>query len=337
MPSLGCSRCQEPCTDEYLPARDAKAYLPGEICAIKDSPDVPIYLLLTGGRPPPTQSDNSRSVQFSSVVSARTAASGVRDGYNPRPCIVLEPAPTMSHVGSLICLMATLVGRSQLDELCEILKLFCVHVSPHSPANLADHEHIHTYPEWCKDNTWLIAFRYSSTVSIEGRWRNYRSQTQPHSSFKLDATYMEELIRLCERRLEEWEKIVQDNPTARKAYLRDYRKHSKRAAKQKKKNLAARDSARSSARASTVDLPITQDSGILCAGATPSESGQDTSLFVSSCTTTTGSLEGAAAMTDADGYAEMAGSVAIVADPDAESAMLEDTSETMVEEAAASD
>ncbi|OSC96779.1 hypothetical protein PYCCODRAFT_1249166 [Trametes coccinea BRFM310] len=207
MPRVLCLKCLNPVQDEYLPEDGLadSAYKAGDICAIKEGTHVPIYLLLAPGRRVPVQLLNS-------------------DDYRPRPCVVLnnraesdDPGP-VSPSGRTICLMATFNGGTRLEDLPEVLQLNCMPISPHYLCQ-SGMRHIHTSPEWPKENAWVILHGYDTEKPFSGHWRNMASQTPNQSFYQLDTETLSAVIRLSKARRAQWEEYcIHDKGMRRRCY-----------------------------------------------------------------------------------------------------------------------
>ncbi|KAI0364941.1 hypothetical protein BV20DRAFT_787388 [Pilatotrama ljubarskyi] len=230
-----CLKCAAPDNKEYRPDPAAKSYSPGDICAIRESPDQPVYQLLTGevapGRPRNGSSASEATTgEGSSTIRTNTSRTSTRrrpaagSAKGPRPCTLFKPWPFGSDAGCTICLMATFEGMHDLDGLPEILQRFCGTIAPHVVSSERNIPHFHTCPEWQSKGGvgWIIAFRFICSIQILGRWKNRQSETPNMSSFMLDEEELAALIDMCEQRLEEWDIYVQENPEAAARCLQDY-------------------------------------------------------------------------------------------------------------------
>ncbi|KAI0664039.1 hypothetical protein C8Q70DRAFT_944845 [Cubamyces menziesii] len=208
-----CPRCNSLVTTEYTPTG-----LPGrvgDICAIQESPNVPVHEILTG-LPPRYPSDTISDTTETVGSNVQTTPEYWR-GFKSRPCIVTRSS--QASVPAEVCLMATFGHTAALRDIPEILQRFCVPVYPHLIPSM---QHLHTCPEWMREDGWVLARRMLSTSHISGRWRNMRSETPEKSAFKVDEEALLSLLELCERKQEEWDTLVQREPEARARCLTEY-------------------------------------------------------------------------------------------------------------------
>ncbi|KAJ2998287.1 hypothetical protein NUW54_g7047 [Trametes sanguinea] len=207
MPRVLCLKCLDPVQDEYLP--EGPGYNAGDIYVIKEGTHVPIYLLLAPGRHGHARLLNS-------------------DDYRPRPCILLnnptekrQPSRPPSPVGANICLMATFNGGTKLEDLPEVLQLNCMPISPHYLIR-SRRRHIHTSPEWERENAWIILHAYDPKKSFSGHWRNMASQNQNESFYRLDTETLSAVVALSESRKLQWEEYCAHDKEMRRRCYTEY-------------------------------------------------------------------------------------------------------------------
>ncbi|KAJ3009100.1 hypothetical protein NUW54_g2907 [Trametes sanguinea] len=213
MPRVLCLECIDPVHDEYyLPERRGAQteYNGGDICAIKEGTHVPVYLLLAPGR----------------RIQARLLNS---DDYRPRPCILLNnptedsmagPVAPPASVERTICLMATFNGGTKFEDLPEVLQLNTMPVSPHYLAQ--SRRHVHTSPEWEKENAWVILHAYDPRKPFQGHWRNLASQNPNQSSFRLDLEALSMVHELAKVRKLQWEEYCAHDKEMRRRCYTEY-------------------------------------------------------------------------------------------------------------------
>ncbi|KAI0629494.1 hypothetical protein C8Q77DRAFT_1140664 [Trametes polyzona] len=241
-PSTECSQCLDPDHDGYNPTNDIQQ--PGDICAIHESPSAPVRL-----------------------ATDKTPYTGTpAPGQGPRPAVLLRPAPHIPRPcaagrtqssKSRICLCATFNHEGEKEKLPRISQFFCLPISPHN--ELSAHQllppHFHTRPEWPQRDTWLLAYSFESSGTITGRWQNKGPPPPQHqpSSYRLDGDDLAALVDMCEKKREEWDLLVQEQPELAKEYYREYQRENKRVWKE-------RQSRTTSATSSRITLSLVQNS-----------------------------------------------------------------------------
>ncbi|KAI9067483.1 hypothetical protein FKP32DRAFT_265975 [Trametes sanguinea] len=226
MPLVICKKCRgeelnnpDP---EYRPARDSRYFSPGDIWAIREGTQVPVYLILNGqytGYSIPTHASTGG---FSTSTSyARSTALG---HYNARPCIIMRRAAMSSPHGCTVCLMATFSGSTRLEDLPEVLRVYCIPLSPHGLLRRRPGaKHIHTSPEWPKENTWVIARKFDTYGNLVGRWENRASDDPTASSYTLDRESQAVLAQSEKERRIQWELSCAEDQTLRKRCDDEYK------------------------------------------------------------------------------------------------------------------
>ncbi|PIL33673.1 hypothetical protein GSI_04297 [Ganoderma sinense ZZ0214-1] len=101
--------------------------------------------------------------------------------------------------------MATYDGINKLSKFPSVLQLFCIPVSPHNEIQPSV-EHLHTTPEWQKDDVWLLILAFISAGEVTGRWkwRNQRGKLQNTLSLYVRENELFELAEIQKRRWKEW-------------------------------------------------------------------------------------------------------------------------------------
>ncbi|KAH9889316.1 hypothetical protein C8Q73DRAFT_707109 [Cubamyces lactineus] len=208
-----CPRCNSLITTEYTPTgRPGRV---GDICVIRESPNVPVHEILTGL--PPTYATDIASDTTETVGSDVQATPPYWRGFKKRPCVVTRRRHASSPIE--VCLMATFGHTAALKDIPEILQRFCVPVYPHVIPHM---QHLHTHPEWVREDGWVLARRMHSTAPVSRRWKNVRSETPDESFFKADDEALVLLLEQCERKQEEWEALIQQDPEAPSRCLKEY-------------------------------------------------------------------------------------------------------------------
>ncbi|KAI0669548.1 hypothetical protein C8Q78DRAFT_992659 [Trametes maxima] len=223
--------------------RARKEYIPGDICAIQESPDIPLHQILGHSPPPHSRPQTLTGTAPSNATGSRASAAspGTNKGYSPRPCVVWKRRPFRSNALTYVSLMATFVGQSDRSKLSEILRNFVVPVSPHVHVDMdADdpEQHVHTHPEWTMDNSWIIAYVYSTQGHIVGSWKPQDvDRNKPDVFYTLDEQELAALRALCERKKAEWEDLIKSDPNTVARCLKDYQDSSFKSAKEKRSKM----------------------------------------------------------------------------------------------------
>ncbi len=208
-----CPRCHNPKHNEYHP-RQPDQYAIGDICAIHETPNTPVHLVTHHTPPRPSTGGHGRPAVV--VNSSRKAG---RDSGTRRA------QQTMCR----ICLLATFGHEGDITKLSQILQFFSLPVYPHHALFKCsrDPPHVHTSPEWCEHNTWLMAYIFNSRATISGRWENRGAPSDPPSTYRVDSDDTEDselcaLIDACEQKLADWEKLLQQNPGLAEKWFQEY-------------------------------------------------------------------------------------------------------------------
>ncbi|KAI9067477.1 hypothetical protein FKP32DRAFT_1755144 [Trametes sanguinea] len=249
MPRVLCLECLDPVRDEYyLPeSRSAQTeYHGGDICAIKEGTHVPVYLLLAPGR----------------RIQARLLNS---DDYRPRPCIVLNnptedsmagPVPPPASGERTICLMATFNGGTKFEDLPEVLQLNTMPVSPHYLAQ--SRRHVHTSPEWEKENAWVILHAYDPRKPFQGHWRNLASQIPNQSSYRLDSETLSMVHELAKVRKFQWEEYCNHDKEMRRRCYTEYQAVRHKLYLARRQSSPTTSTSRSNVAAASTSVPVVE-------------------------------------------------------------------------------
>ncbi|KAI0365058.1 hypothetical protein BV20DRAFT_780634 [Pilatotrama ljubarskyi] len=188
----------------------SKGYQRGHICCIYESTATPIERILEQH---PTIKACPALYKKCKDALERITAEGSRIGKE-RPCVLLCTIPSDTRTTPTICIMATFCGAAY-EELSEILKIFCIPVSP----NLGQEGSIplHTTPEWPNSDQWIIAYPFDSTRYIKGFWRaGYRTPTSSGSEDvpvrRLTRRETYALRDHCERAIKQWFDLTAVDP-----------------------------------------------------------------------------------------------------------------------------
>ncbi|KAI0645092.1 hypothetical protein C8Q79DRAFT_751734 [Trametes meyenii] len=243
----GCQKCRLKSasssdvgqTNHEPQTRKRRVYFPGDICAIQESPDIPLYQILGHSPPPHSRPQTLTGTALSNAGSRASAANpGPNKGYSPRPCVVWKRRPFQSNALTDVSLMATFVGQSDKSKLSEILRNFVVPVSPHVHVDMdADdpEHHVHTHPEWTTDNSWIIAYVYSTRGHIIGSWKPRDVDRKRNDIFYiLDDQELAAFRALCEKKKVEWEDLVKSDPDTVARCLKDHQDSSFKSAQEKR-------------------------------------------------------------------------------------------------------
>ncbi|KAH9846477.1 hypothetical protein C2E23DRAFT_574548 [Lenzites betulinus] len=216
-----CARCRTPHHSQYCPL-DPDRFASGDIWGISEATRVPIQLILYRNRPAAAR--NSREAGLSSKwsVAPKNTGSGKYWEYNARPCIMMSAGDPYSSNGHPICLLATFHGAAVLQDLPEVLRRFCVPISPH-PLSAQDGVHLHITPEWLKADAWVIAWLYVTYSPLQGRWQNKAPGSSWNSSYKLDDEAFAKLLDLCRERRKQWEELCTQDKELRKRCVVEYK------------------------------------------------------------------------------------------------------------------
>ncbi|KAI0819190.1 hypothetical protein BC628DRAFT_1423987 [Trametes gibbosa] len=238
-----CERCHSPETEQYIPV-NANRFFPGEICAIHESPFTFVHLA--------TRETSYRGTPI--------------EGQGARPAVIVQPAARQPHLPPSaarnprrkhqICLLATFGGEADVSRLCAILQFFCVPTYPHRQlhARLRLPTHVHTSPEWCGDNTWLIAYPFPTISEVPFRWSNRGPNNLRGSSFRLDDEQRVVLRDLSQQKRTEWEELLAHDPDVANRYYKEYKQAHNRTKKERSQRSQA-TSAASTPGNSTTNLP----------------------------------------------------------------------------------
>ncbi|KAI0327937.1 hypothetical protein GY45DRAFT_1362998 [Cubamyces sp. BRFM 1775] len=188
----------------------------GDICVIYESPNVPVHEILTGLAP--RYATGTPSDTTETVGTDVQATPEYWRGSKKRPCIVTKRR-SLTPASVEVCLMATFGHTAALKDIPEILQRFCVPIYPHTVPSM---QHLHTCPEWLREDAWVLARRTQSASQISKWWKNNRSETPEKSAFKADEEALLLLLELCERKQEAWEALLQEDPQASTRCLKEY-------------------------------------------------------------------------------------------------------------------
>ncbi|KAI0824975.1 hypothetical protein BC628DRAFT_1376826 [Trametes gibbosa] len=246
MSLAACDDCRLPSMTPYKP--NPHLYAVGDICAIFETPSVPVYLILTQG-PPPSGSTSriyqSARSMLAGLHNAKAAVTGRTSSHSggstessdtrPKPALILQDVILPYEEGDsdkvTVCLLATFRATFHREDLPLILRHFCIPVSPHHLATEGE-VHIHTIPQWEKSESWLIAIPFQSKVRerICGRWMDKRKEAEPDGSFKLNVQARAALQIECEMRRQEWERQChEEGSTLANDALKDYKSRERKA------------------------------------------------------------------------------------------------------------
>ncbi|KAI0629527.1 hypothetical protein C8Q77DRAFT_1076018 [Trametes polyzona] len=149
----------------------------------------------------------------------------------PRPCILTNDIYD-SQEGSkrpYVCLMATFDG-TPIEEMPRIMGFFCIPVTPHDFLS-PDRIHLHSLPEWPVSNGWIIAYAYTATRPLVGRWRAppTREDNKGRKGRKgmvFGALAMKQLRHTCKKKHTAWKDMCSRDTVLASEYEREYRKRS---------------------------------------------------------------------------------------------------------------
>ncbi|KAI0669565.1 hypothetical protein C8Q78DRAFT_1040879 [Trametes maxima] len=217
-----CKSCHAPSTLPCTPVSDL-SYVPGDICAIRESMSVPIYMLLTG-RPPPSKSlasigfvawtryklNMSAASNLNHSTTAQAPQQQTPQPIAPRPCVILRETPINSPSGVVetrrVCLLATFHETQELHKLPGVLQHFCIPISPHRLA-VPGITHTHTSPAWPKKDAWLLALPIETTAEIVGRWGVTADGSMNWGPFRLAADEFRGLLSSINNRSVSWSNL----------------------------------------------------------------------------------------------------------------------------------
>ncbi|KAH9855718.1 hypothetical protein C2E23DRAFT_546099 [Lenzites betulinus] len=214
--STDCGRCHAPDYTEYCPSQPSPPAV-GDIWAIQETPGT--------------------FVRIATGHENRKSSSTKRKG---RPAVFLQPGPRRGRARKgvqgpqqtkcLICLLATFGHEADITKLSQILQFFSLPVYPHQALSAPDCSqtppHVHTSPEWCEKNAWLIAYSFKSSATIDGRWENPSAQSG--SSYRLGEKSLSALLDVCEQKRREWDQFIQQHPDVAKRWFQEYQEDNAR-------------------------------------------------------------------------------------------------------------
>lgn len=204
--STDCPRCHAPINNEYHrnPEHPDRPDV-GDIWRLKETPATFAHL------------------------ATRRPVSGRRKF---RPAVILRPGARRAPGGAenilktmcRIFLMGTFNRESDITKLSSLLGFFCLHVFPHQALSnrLRHPPHVHTSPEWCRQNAWLIAYAFDSSAAIDGPWENRDAPSRPYSSYQLDDESLGAVLEACEQKKAEWEQLIERDPELAKRFFLEY-------------------------------------------------------------------------------------------------------------------
>ncbi|KAI0645086.1 hypothetical protein C8Q79DRAFT_969643 [Trametes meyenii] len=232
-----CSKCSVLATsqpDTSSTSTRPGIYHPGSVCSIRTSdPKAMAYDILEISQPSFTTRPQRTSGNAEIVRAGRN-----RVIQGPRPCVVLKPASSRpgsrsrkreSRLG--VCLMGTFIDED-IESLPEILKFFAIPVCPHflvdgSVNGFSIIPHIHTSPQWARNNTWILAYIHMiERDNISGLWvhdddNDDDGQDSPGITYYLDEHQLSAFLVLCEEKKKAWDSRVQSDPDFVQRCLRE--------------------------------------------------------------------------------------------------------------------
>ncbi|OSC96775.1 hypothetical protein PYCCODRAFT_1472343 [Trametes coccinea BRFM310] len=126
--------------------------------------------------------------------------------------------------GCTVCLMVTFNGSTRLEDLPEVLRVYCIPLAPHGLLRRRPGaKHIHTFPEWPRENTWVIARKFDTYGNLAGRWENRASDDPAASSYTLDRENQAVLAQSEKERRIQWELSCAEDGTLRKRCYDEYK------------------------------------------------------------------------------------------------------------------
>ncbi|KAI1790360.1 hypothetical protein LXA43DRAFT_891186 [Ganoderma leucocontextum] len=195
--SVGCSRktCDLPIS------RDSNAkYIQGDVYSLKESVYTPIYDILQQTFPNLGAAYARSQQSFNDITTTPDVIA------NPRPAIIMLDQDD-DRRGLMVCLATTYSGKD-LSELPRIFRHFSIPIAPHDHSCPGHLDHLHSLPEWGKENAWIIAWSFPSTATRDRVWSKAVDGGRVPWVFGRDA--MRFLRTECDRKLEEWKRMCED-------------------------------------------------------------------------------------------------------------------------------
>ncbi|EIW54305.1 uncharacterized protein TRAVEDRAFT_74428 [Trametes versicolor FP-101664 SS1] len=233
--STDCPRCHAPNSNEYHPENTDERSA-GDIWVIEETPTTVVRRATRPGRSlhrGPRKHEGGGRPAVILKARARRPPNGAQRIRSTAMCS--------------ICLLATFGHEGDIAKLSRILQFFCLPVYPHHVLSECSRHppHVHTSPEWCEHNAWLIAFAFDSSAAISGRWKNRGTQSRSpsQSSYRLDDEALGALLDVCEQKRAEWDALMGQDPGLAQKWFQEYQEDNARIGRERSASRASSTSA----------------------------------------------------------------------------------------------
>ncbi|KAI0740874.1 hypothetical protein C8Q76DRAFT_853153 [Earliella scabrosa] len=191
----------------------------GDVYKIEESIYTPIYDILSHESSNPDRATWRDSRQtFHDIVQKMHAT------YKRRPCIMMkhDPDPPTVRKGRKLCLTTTLEGE-RIENLPRIFLEFCVPIAPSYAISGDEAAHVHSLPEWDRENAWVIAWMFTSRRALLGDSPDPNCVTRQERVFGSKA--MNDLKDECQKRLRAWYDKCRNDQSVSRLYKAECKQH----------------------------------------------------------------------------------------------------------------
>lgn len=200
-----CGICIHETCDEPIPRDPNDKYTQGDVWGLYESVYRPIYdalLQSLSQHDPGSEAYNRCNQSFLDLTSAPDVIS------NPRPAIVMESQEDDDGEGLMVCL-ATRYEETDISELPRIFQHFSIPIAPNHHMCHGSLDHLHSLPEWGKDNAYLIVRPFQSRATVDRPWSKTVDGERVH--WVLGRDTMRFLRAEIDRKRDEWQEMAKDS------------------------------------------------------------------------------------------------------------------------------
>lgn len=200
-----CGICTGEVHDEPMPRDPNDKFTQGDVYGLKESVYTPIYDILRESFPQYGVGSSAHRRSRQSLLDLTKVPDVISD---PRPAIIMEDKEEDDGGGLLVCL-ATRYDQTDISKLPRIFRHFSIPISPNHHMWQGYLDHLHSLPEWGKENAWIIARPFKSTATRDRPWsKAVGGGKRVPWVFGRDA--MKFLRTEYARRLDEWQEMCRD-------------------------------------------------------------------------------------------------------------------------------
>ncbi|KAI1790358.1 hypothetical protein LXA43DRAFT_865268, partial [Ganoderma leucocontextum] len=189
--------------------KQSAKYTRGDVYGLKESVYTPIYDILQESFPQHGAGSDAFRRSQQSFRDITTTPDVI---VNPRPAIIMQDKD--DDRGSLMVCLATRYEGEDISKLPLIFRHFSIPIAPHDHISPGHLSHLHSYPEWGRNNAWIIARPFPSNATRGCVWDTQIDGEEVPYVFGEDA--MGFLEEECDRKREEWISMCKDRKLAAK-------------------------------------------------------------------------------------------------------------------------